>query len=161
MKLREIIKQYRLDHSLTLRDFASKCGMSHSYIAMLEDGKNSKTGQPMMPTFSTLQKIAQALDLTVGELIRKSEDLPFAIDESLASEFDYRQYMKNQAKLKGVDISKLFETIDNPQSLLGPGTKITEGERMLLEVFRLVPEDQQKHVIEIIRASLKMQGLLK
>lgn len=38
---------------------------------------------------------------------------------------------------------------------------LSEGERMMLEVFRLVPDDQQKHVIEMIRTTLKMQGLLK
>lgn len=80
MKLGEIIRKYRADHGLTLREFAQRCETSHSYISMLEDGKNSKTGQPMTPTFATLKKISAALNLSFTELIDMAEDLPFHID---------------------------------------------------------------------------------
>ena len=80
MKLGEIIKKYRIDHSLTLRDFAKLCGMSHSYIAMLEDGKNSKTGEPMTPTLATLKKIASALSLTLNELMTIADDMPVKLE---------------------------------------------------------------------------------
>ena len=35
--------------------------------------------------------------------------------------------------------------------------ELTEGERMLLELFRRVPEDSQQLVLDMIRAALKMQ----
>ena len=35
--------------------------------------------------------------------------------------------------------------------------ELTEGERMLLELFRRVPEDSQQMVLDMIRAALKMQ----
>ena len=35
--------------------------------------------------------------------------------------------------------------------------KLTEGEKMLLDLFNKVPEDQQKLVLEMIRAALKTQ----
>ena len=47
---------------------------------------------------------------------------------------------------------------------------LSEGERVLIEAFRLapevleafkqVPEDQRAHVIDLVRTTLKMQGLL-
>jgi transcriptional regulator with XRE-family HTH domain len=33
--------------------------------------------------------------------------------------------------------------------------KLTEGEKMLLELFRLVPEEKQQMVLEMIRVALK------
>lgn len=85
MRIGEIIKKYRDDNSMTLREFASKCGMSHSYIAMLEDGKNSKTGEPMTPTLSTLKKISVALDLSLNELMMLSDDMPVKLETSTAN----------------------------------------------------------------------------
>ena len=35
--------------------------------------------------------------------------------------------------------------------------KLTEGEKMLLELFRQIPEDAQKMYLEVLRASLKNQ----
>ncbi len=36
--------------------------------------------------------------------------------------------------------------------------KLSEGEKMLLDLFRLVPEDQQQLVLQIIRAALNSRG---
>lgn len=36
--------------------------------------------------------------------------------------------------------------------------KLTEGEEMLLNLFRQVPEDQQKLVLDMIRVALNMKG---
>jgi repressor LexA len=36
--------------------------------------------------------------------------------------------------------------------------KLTEGEKMLLELFRQIPEDAQKMYLEVLRASLKNQS---
>lgn len=80
MTLRELVKKYRIEHALSLRDFAKRCNMSHSYIAMLEDGKNSKTGQPMMPTLPTLRKIAHAMGMITNDLIDAADDLAYEID---------------------------------------------------------------------------------
>ena len=35
--------------------------------------------------------------------------------------------------------------------------KLTEGEKLLLELFRQIPEDAQKMYLEVLRASLKNQ----
>ena len=36
--------------------------------------------------------------------------------------------------------------------------KLSEGEKMLLELFRQVPEDQQQLVLGMIRAALNTKG---
>lgn len=37
-------------------------------------------------------------------------------------------------------------------------TNLTEGEKMLLDLFRQIPEDAQKMYLEVLRASLKNQS---
>ena len=44
------------------------------------------------------------------------------------------------------------EKVNSPDVL-----KLTEGEAMLLELFRQIPEDAQKMYLEVLRASLKNQ----
>lgn len=56
------------------------------------------------------------------------------------------------ASALGVAPSHLFGW-DTPS----PGiTKLTEGEQMLLDLFRQVPEDQQQLVLQMIRAALAL-----
>ena len=74
MDIGTIIKNYRLKNKISIRDFAGKCGVSHSYIAMLESNKNSKTGEPIIPTISRMKKIAMGLGITVNELIAQCDD---------------------------------------------------------------------------------------
>ncbi len=45
------------------------------------------------------------------------------------------------------------EQKDSPESM-----ELSEGEKMLLELFRLVPEDQQQLVLQMIRAALNTKG---
>lgn len=79
MDIGSIIKNYRDSIGMSLRDFASKCGASHSYIAMLESGKNSKTGEPIIPTISMLKKIASGLGISVNDLIAMCDDMPVSL----------------------------------------------------------------------------------
>lgn len=47
---------------------------------------------------------------------------------------------------------------ENEQKEISPAEpKLTEGERMLLDLFRRVPEDQQELVLQMIRAALSTQ----
>ena len=58
------------------------------------------------------------------------------------------------ARYFGVLKSDLIEegVISNPQH--PPMVAITEGEQMLLDLFRLVPEDKQQMVLQMIRVAL-------
>lgn len=80
MNIGEMIKLYRTKTKLSLRDFAEKCGTSHSYISMLENEKNSKTGEPIVPSLSALQKIAKGLEISLNELISICDDMPVSLN---------------------------------------------------------------------------------
>lgn len=124
MKLGEIIKNYRAAHRLSLRDFATQCGTSHSYISMLEDGKNSKTGEPIIPTISTLKKIATALEMPLNDLLSLAEDMPVSLEDILSP--------------------------PTPT----PSLEISHNEAMLLELFRQIPAEKQEMVLGMIRVAL-------
>lgn len=82
MEIGYLIKQYRKNNSLTLRDFALKCGTSHSYIAMLESGKNSKTGEPIVPSITMLKKISDGMSIPLNDLIALCDDMPVALGKA-------------------------------------------------------------------------------
>lgn len=57
----------------------------------------------------------------------------------------------------GILKSDLIE--DVPEENKSPGElQLTEGEEMLLNLFRKVPQDKQELVLEMIRTALKIQG---
>lgn len=84
MTLSCFIKKYRLEHNLSQRQFAILCNVSNGYISMLEDNKNPKTGEPIVPSITTIKKIAKAMGLTLNDLLRSVDDM----DISLYSEYE-------------------------------------------------------------------------
>lgn len=56
----------------------------------------------------------------------------------------------------GILKSDLIETVsEDGYSPAEP--QLTEGEKLMLELFRLIPEDRQPAALELLRAALKMQ----
>ena len=105
MTLGEIVKEYRTKNNLSLREFASRCGMSHSYIAMLENEENSKTGEPMVPTITTINKIARGMGKTIDALIAEADDMLV----SLSTE---RETITEKLTTDEYEILQLFRSLD-------------------------------------------------
>ncbi len=68
MTLSEMIKQYRKAKDLSQRDFARRCGLSHSSISILEMGVNPQTGKKPQPDLETYQKLAIGMNRSVQDL---------------------------------------------------------------------------------------------
>ena len=68
MKLSEFLIQYRTEHNLSARKFASMCGLSNAYISLIEN-ESTKS-----PTLDALKKIAKAINIDVDEFIRMLDD---------------------------------------------------------------------------------------
>lgn len=68
--------------------------------------------------------------------------IPLDVIEKLSISFNV-----SQAYLMGWDEKK-----ESPSQL-----ELTEGEKMMLELFRRIPEDRQPAALELLRAALKMQ----
>ena len=64
MKLSDFIIQFRKEHNLSARKFASMCGLSNAYISLIENGSTKS------PTLDALKKIAYAVNMDIEELIK-------------------------------------------------------------------------------------------
>ena len=105
MTLGEIVKEYRAKNNLSLREFASRCGMSHSYIAMLENESNSKTGEPMVPTITTINKIARGMGRTIDSVIAEADDM-------LVSLSNEKETITEKLTPEEYEIIQLFRSLD-------------------------------------------------
>ena len=66
--LAENIKRYRAGRGLTQEDLARAAGITHSALSKIEVGYSRD------PRVMTVQKIAQALGVTVDDLLRNEEE---------------------------------------------------------------------------------------
>ena len=80
MELRDIVKRYRTERGLSQRGFARTCGLSYSFISMLESGANPNTKKPMHPSLKNLQALAEAMNMTTRALIDMADDITLTDD---------------------------------------------------------------------------------
>lgn len=74
MFLGEVIKKYREEHNLSLRAFANKCGLSYTYISMLEKNTDYRTGKPIAPTLDSVKYISKAMNIPIDDLLKMLND---------------------------------------------------------------------------------------
>ena len=74
MDLSTIIKTFREKHDFTMQEFADKCGLSKGYISMLEKGVQPRSDRKIIPSISTISKIASAMGVTTDELVSQLDD---------------------------------------------------------------------------------------
>ena len=70
MALGDVIKTYRMEHSLSMDEFAKRSGLSKGYISMLEKNRNPKTGKPIIPSILTYQSVAKAMSTSIDVLMK-------------------------------------------------------------------------------------------
>lgn len=80
MELGEIIKQYRVEHGLSQRQFSKMCGVSNTYISFLENGRNSDPEKNVAPSLTVIRDIAQGMGMNIQDLIAMADD--FDVDIS-------------------------------------------------------------------------------
>ena len=74
MFLGEVIKKYREQHNLSLRAFADRCGLSYTYISMLEKNTDYRTGKPIAPTLDSVKYISAAMNIPIDDLLKMLDD---------------------------------------------------------------------------------------
>ena len=114
------------------------------------------------PTESCAKRIRKALtirNMKQAELCRKTKIATSAMSEYLSGLYEPKQdkiYIMSEALnvdpvwLMGFDVP--MEKEDKKISPHEEG--LTEGEKVMLELFRAIPEDQQPVVLAMIRAAL-------
>ena len=87
MSLGEYLNQYLNERNMSMREFAKKAEVSHTYITYLINGKTQR-GTPLHPTFKIFKRIANAMGMD-------SDTLAGIVDEDIAwseRESDSQEY---------------------------------------------------------------------
>jgi transcriptional regulator with XRE-family HTH domain len=74
MTLGDCIKEYRDRMGLSQRKFAEMCGLSNAYISILEKNINPKTGEEPTPSFGGWKKVADAMGISMQDLMEKADE---------------------------------------------------------------------------------------
>lgn len=126
--LGDIIKKYRLDNDLSLREFSKKCGLSHTYIDKLEKGVDPRSQKPVEPTLDALEKISTAINLSLDELLTmlgkinsdnkvilndQEKDVEQLLEETMSQILDQKGLMLNGQIVDNNDLVLLRNAIRN------------------------------------------------
>ena len=79
MRLSELLKQYRKEHRLSLREMGERCELSHAYLSALERESNGVSGKPSAPSIDKLSGIAKGMGMTLHELLSTIDDMQVTI----------------------------------------------------------------------------------
>ena len=89
MLLGEIIANYRKENNLSQRKFAERCkGISNGYISMIENNRNPKTDEPIVPSLGKLKIIAEAMEMSLEDLLNSADDMPVELPTRKLHLFD-------------------------------------------------------------------------
>ena len=98
MFLGDLIKQYRTINKLSLRDFASRCGLSHTYISALEKNIDPRTRKPIAPTLDTVKYVAKGMNTSIEEILKVlDEQQEFIVNQDLSS--NHKDNKKNDSAI--------------------------------------------------------------
>ena len=122
MTLSELMKQYRKARDLSQRDFARKCGLSHSLISILEMGVNPQTGKKPQPDLETYRKLAVGMNRSVQDLFNDLGN-------------------SESVRLFAVDSMPVKAEVKNDRELEG-----------LLKIWRVATPERKKAIIRVIKA---------
>lgn len=124
MKIGERIQMFREQHGYSQREFARRCGLSNGIISFIENGQRPN-GDPYLPRFDTIRKIARVMGTTEEALIAECDD--FDIDISVGTDetplvLDYLNEIRNQSA----------------------------DETMLLQSYRMIPVEHRFEAMQAI-----------
>ena len=102
------IRNYRGNQSL--REFAKKCGISHTHLDSIEKGIDPRSGKSVRVTIDTLEKIAKAMNMTINDLLINSGEVS---NESI-NEVNKNKYIHNYVPDDDdLKILELLKEMDN------------------------------------------------
>ena len=114
-------------------------------------------------------RIAKALSIRgmrQSDLCEKTKIPKSAISQYISGAFEPKQdrlYIIAQALnvdpvwLMGYDVPMEKKAPTEEKKIPPSEPSLTEGEKLMLELFRRIPEDRQQAALDLLRAALKMQ----
>jgi transcriptional regulator with XRE-family HTH domain len=133
------LKELRMLSGLSLRDLAAKCDISKTALFAYEQGERH-------PKFETVEALCDVFNCDIDYLTGRSD-----IKNAAANLLGYSSL--EEAYNAGADLSVLLKQTA-PTEL-----ELSEGEQMLIKLFRQIPPEQQPSAIEMLRSALKVAGI--
>jgi hypothetical protein len=118
---------------------------------MLENGKNSKTGEPIVPTITMLKKISFGLGMSLNDLITVCDDMPVSLAEETTN-------LQLFGEKETSPISEPLLTEEEKKWMEIYHRLSNETREMLitsLDELDTIDLEQQQLVLDLIRVALK------
>ena len=135
MRLGDYIRDYRKQKGLSQRQFSALCGVSNGYISMLEEGKNPRTNEPIVPSLQTLKKICSVMGISIHELFSVVDDMPISMNVE-------QSFIDSEIKLSAHEKAVISAYRDHPEmqnavdKLLGVEHEGTDITKDMIETVR-------------------------
>lgn len=135
------LRELRELSGLSLRDLAQKCNISKTAIFAYEQGKR-------YPKYETVEALCDVFNCDMEYITGESD-----IKNAAANLLGYSSL--EEAYNAGADLSVLLKQTAPTEP------ELSEGEQMLIKLFRQIPPEQQPSAIEMLRSALKVAGILQ
>ena len=128
MKIGELIKQYRDEHSMSMDSFAQKTGLSKSYVSMLERNKDPR-GNEITPSIETIYKVSKGVNMPFDDVFKLLDQnqkvvLNSAVDDNLVQILkDFESVIDSTNKAHDGDPAKIVDYIKAQLPLLSRAIK--------------------------------------
>lgn len=125
MTLGEIVKQYRVKHNLSLRDFSKLCGLSNGYISMLEKNENPRSKKPIVSSLDTVRVISETVGISLDDLLEMMNGQEIALKAVKKEDFVLsaieREIIMEYRKSDEITKSMVLRILSIDESLDGKG----------------------------------------
>lgn len=112
---------------LSLREFAKKCGISHTHLDSIEKGVDPRTGKPVSVSMDTLAKLSIGSGLSIDYLMGKED-----------SAFDGTPFEgKSRTQVQLILFAEFMDQLEKQN----PNLTDTEKEACMLEFYKQDPVD--------------------
>ena len=135
MTLGDLIKNYRIDHDMSMADFAAASGLSKAYVALLEKNINPKTGKEIAPSIEVIKKVADAIHRDFDDVFNSIDSTTKLVirPSSIATE--------------GL-IKSMCKTAED--AVLTAQIAKDEDLKRMIKMFIALPEDKKKTIGQIV-----------
>lgn len=150
MTIGEIIKDYRKKNGISIREFARRAGISHTYICQLEDNQTGHGTKPNL-TVDMIQRLANILNMDPEKLAsmvrnelkspegQKEKDMEYTLIEMMAMEFLQMTEMQKKKQISDEDYAEIKETVSEiKQKLDFLPAALKSHEALCLEKIRKI-----------------------
>ena len=163
MTIGEQIKKIRQEKGLLQKELGEKLGVSQQMIGQWETGRAN-------PKIGTLQKIADALNVSLNDLVPDSFEQTIQVGHELsASDYSTIEAMANHKIFTDKEREKIFEKIEHHRNIIAKmidqdklleysNKTHTELENILFKMLTNKPDYDTSNAIIVLSCFLSLKG---